>query len=247
MNRKASNRRRIVTIIAAVAILLMSASLTLVYAGNGDPGVVPPQSIVYGKSYADWSIAWFKWALSIPYSNNPIFDTTGANCGVGQSGPMWFLAGAYFGVKSLTRDCTIPAGKYVFFPLINVINDYPCPDPNFQPSPGQSLEDFLTNGNDIFWGARQYIDAVKTLKVTVDGNRLQNPFDYRATSPMFIFKGDPSLTATFDPCITGTPQHGVSDGYWVMLAPLSAGTHTLFFYANGLWREDVTYHLTVTP
>ena len=52
-----------------------------------------------------------------------------------------------------------------------------------------------------------------------------------------------------DSCVTGKPQKGVSDGYWVMLAPLPKGEHTIHILASsdvlvgGLL--DVTYHITV--
>jgi hypothetical protein len=40
------------------------------------------------------------------------------------------------------------------------------------------------------------------------------------------FTGDPSLTAALDPCITGTPQPAVSDGWWLLLL-LAPGDYTL--------------------
>src|SRR5436853_3928133 len=30
--------------------------------GNPNPGVLPPNSAPHGKTYAEWSAAWFKWA-----------------------------------------------------------------------------------------------------------------------------------------------------------------------------------------
>ena len=32
-------------------------------------------------------------AFSIPSKDSPALDKTGENCGIGQSGPVWFLAG----------------------------------------------------------------------------------------------------------------------------------------------------------
>ncbi len=47
------------------------------------------------------------------------------------------------------------------------------------------------------------------------------------------------------------PEHGVSYGYWIMLAPLSVGNHSLHFHAEAqgmyAFTLDVTYALTVTP
>jgi hypothetical protein len=55
---------------------------------------------------------------------------------------VWYLASTAGG--AVTRSCTIPAGKTILFPIVNTENDYPCPDPNFKPAPGQSLQGFLT-------------------------------------------------------------------------------------------------------
>jgi hypothetical protein len=219
----------------------MPVGLTLVYANSGNPGVLPPQSHAFGKTYAQWTVAWWQWMLSTPSSSNPVFDETGANCEIGQSGPVWFLAGTVN--ESATRTCTIPTGKALFFPILNVEADYPCPaEYNFEPAPGQSLEDFLTES------AKAWLQ-VRALNVEIDGVPLQNLFGYRVTSPLFTFTGNTSLTH-WDPCITGEPQPAVSDGYWIMLAPLSAGNHTLHFHgAATSWGTDfdvdVTYNLTV--
>src|SRR5213076_3066927 len=103
---------------------------------------------------------------------------------------------------------------------VNYTNDYPCPDPSFQPAPGQSLEDFLREG------AMFFLDATTELSVSVDGQAVGDLFDNRGTSRLFNFTYDPSWFA-LDSCGTGTPQPGVSDGYFVMLKPLPTGTHTV--------------------
>src|SRR5207245_1119877 len=91
-------------------------------ASNPNPGVLPPNSHAYGKTYGGWSAAWWQYVLSQPASSNPLVDTTGARCGVGQSGPVFFLVGA-FGSGKTTRDqCTVPAGKALFFPLVNAFD-----------------------------------------------------------------------------------------------------------------------------
>ncbi len=206
-----------------------------------NPQVFPPASKPYGKTYAEWGAEWWKWSMAIPYATNPIFDSDGSFCDVDQSGPAWFLAGS--AGTTVTRSCTVPRGKAIFFPIIDILVDYPCPPEfGFEPPPGQSLEDFLTEV------AVSLIDLVDVLAVEVDGVPLDDLFDYRGTSRLFTFTGDPSLTATFDPCITGSPQVGVSDGYFIMLAPLSAGDHTIHFQGAVTsfgFSLDVTYNLNV--
>ncbi len=58
---------------------------------------------------------------------NPVEDNTGKFCGLGQSGPVWFLAGTFGG--TVERTCTIPAGKALFYPLVNSIW-IDCPPPS---------------------------------------------------------------------------------------------------------------------
>ncbi len=75
---------------------------------------------VLGKTIGEWSEKWWQWAYSIPTPSNPMLDTSGAYCDVGQRGPMWFLAGYFIGDGTpVVRDCTVPRGKYILFPIAN--------------------------------------------------------------------------------------------------------------------------------
>lgn len=204
------------------------------------PTVVPASETYLGKTYGDWGAAWWKWAWSLPFSQNPVMDTNGAAGHLNQSGDVWFLAGT--SGATVTRELVIPYGKSLFFPTINIANDYPCPDPKFEPAPGQSLEEFLLQG------AKDFMAGTTNLFAEVDGVALTNLFAYRGTSGLFNFTADISLRDAWDPCVTGTEQQGVSDGYWVMLKPLSPGTHTLRLGGgHATFGVDVTYHLTVLP
>ena len=228
-------------VVKMLVITLLTLSLPVsVLAASGNPRVAPIGSRVHGLTYTEWSVKWWQWLLSIPADQSPTFDTTGEDCAVGQSGHVWFLAGTPGG--SATRTCTVPPGTSLFFPIINAEFDYPCPDPGFQPAPGQSLEAFLTEN------VTTLIDAVKDLALEIDGVAVENLGNYRVTSPLFEFVGHPSLTAVFDSCITGSSQPAVSDGYWVMLPPLSRGSHTIHLHGaiDGFGFEtDVTYTLLV--
>jgi hypothetical protein len=115
------NKRRTLSTMAVFAAALLLKTATAV----AQDFIASPESHPGGLSYQQWGAKWWQWVLSIPASINPILDTTGANCDVDQSGPVWFLAG---GPPIAERNCTIPAGKMIFFPIINLINDYPCLD-----------------------------------------------------------------------------------------------------------------------
>jgi hypothetical protein len=178
--------------------------------------IYPRQARVDGKTTLGWIPEFWRYLYSVPASQNPeLVDS--ADCSVGQSGPVFFIPGEQHDVY--TRSCTIPARTPVFWAIWSLFNDYPCPDPTFQPAPGQSLQDFLAQG------AQAFDDAVKNLAATIDGKTI-DVSRYRYTTGLVPFTGDPSLTATFDGCVTGSPQVGVADGWFVLLR-LSQGDHTL--------------------
>jgi hypothetical protein len=71
-------------------------------------------------SFKQLSAEWQQWVLSIPTPKNPMLDSTGENCMVGQRGDVWFLAGTFFG-GAATRTCAVPEGTRLFFPVINSV------------------------------------------------------------------------------------------------------------------------------
>ena len=93
--------------------------------------------------------------------------------------------------------------------------------------------------------AASIMDNPILLEAEVDGRSLQNLNAYRAFSPVFSITHPPDSIFGV-PQGTYTPQ--ISDGYWVMLAPLSVGTHTIHFKGIlGSFETEVTYVLTVAP
>ncbi len=198
-----------------------------------------PAAHPYGQNMIRWSENWWNFIVSIPSAQNPELDMTGADCTVSQHGKVWYLA--LVGTGSVTRTCTIPHDRALLVNLSGILNDYPCPDTTFHPAPGQSLQDFLTQG------AQQPVDLVNGLTLTVDGREVPNLFSYRYTSPLFNFTGNTTLQTTLDGCITGQRQPAVSDGYYVMLHPLDAGSHVIVFTSSDTHNNhsSVTYNLTV--
>ena len=234
----------------AVAVMLAAVLMpTPVNADGPDPRIISNDP--YGSNYGAQGAEWWQWAFSFTAEDLPFFNQGGpVDLSAGQSGHTWFLAGANAGLPNGPRTGTIPANTSLFFPLFNLVNDYPCPPQfGFEPAPGQSLKDFLqTTGNDFL---DAYLPDSSTLFAEVDGVPLANLSDYRATSNKFKFTADATLNTFYDPCITGTTQDGVALGYWLWLAPLSPGEHTLHFGARSLGfdlpDQDITYIITVEP
>ena len=228
--------------------LILAGLLTLTVVGaalakNSNPRVIPNEGLKYGRLGA----RWWQWALSFPAADVPYFNTGGpVDISAGQSGRVWFLAGANNGLTE-PRTGVVPTGTRLFFPLSNLINDYPCPPEfGFEPLPGESLEEFLQRTGNEYLDGWFVIDPTK-LFAEIDGVSLTDLPAYRATSSLFKFTADPAMVE-FDPCITGSQQDGVAVGYWLLLAPLTPGEHILHFgSANIEAPQDITYVLTVMP
>ena len=78
-----------------------------------------PDSKPFDKSYGEWTVKWWQWALGTPKPINPVVDQTGKNANVNQPADVWYLAGK-FGDENKNfpqRQCTVPAGRAILFPM----------------------------------------------------------------------------------------------------------------------------------
>jgi hypothetical protein len=187
-------------------------------------------------SLANLTVTNWRWFMSIPFAVGPTNDADGLNCSISQDGDVWFLGGPLG--SNFTRTCHIPFGKKILSPIIDVLNDFPCPDPTFKPAPGQSMEAFLTDG------ARSVVDMATVAQAQFDGTPLRVQ---RVTSKLFGFTGAADLAPVFDSCVTGSPQLGVSDGFFVLIQPPSRGHHVLHIKSAHPWwgTSEGNYHLIV--
>lgn len=232
-------------LLATVILSLGAASSTLAGGHDEDrPGIFPPQSHPYGKTYSQWAAAWWQWAFSIPAPIHPILDQTGQNAAIGQSGDVWFLAGNIGGTSE--RTATVPPGKALFVPILNTAYlGYPCDDRNL---PGCEVDQALEAANDVATLLSFITPSMDGAKLTciIDGNAVRHLPAYRPESSAWYYLNlvDDNvfgyLAGPYHPC--------VDTGYYLMLEPLSAGRHTIHFTgenADGSFSLDVTYNLKV--
>lgn len=203
--------------------------LSSAHAAPASPSAVEVQT--YGSTYGELSARWWQWVLSIPARVNPQLDPSGENCGQGQYDDVWFLAATFGGTAE--RSCTIPAGKPIFFPLINNLA--------FKPLGSETLLDLRQLAGDL-------IDNVDTLAATIDGVEIPNLKSYRVRSPSFtVIAPSGGLVPPGYASVPGNTDALVSDGYWLLIPPLKRGSHLLTFRAHttGGFEVDVTYHLSI--
>jgi hypothetical protein len=229
--------------------LLTSADIAL----GSEPGqfpsqVVQPNTDEFGNSYGEWSARWWQWLVSIPAATNPNLSSGAVDCTLGQSGSVWFLAGT-FGDKPYMRSCTIPAGKDLLVTPMTTLFGELGPTPESDCPNGPDECDF----NQLRAAAAEGQDKPKLLEVSVDSARVKNLDQYRVTSPVFnAFFPKEAILPDFI-VSDGTIPHGshgplISDGYFVVLKPLSPGAHTI--HLKGIPNQggsgfEVTYHVTV--
>jgi hypothetical protein len=215
--------------------------------------VIDPWLDVYGRSQAEWAAAWWQWAVSIPVAMNPLFDAPGSDCTEGQVEDVFFLGGAFLGVDTATttfatanRTCDVPANTPLFFPLINFMLTM------LNAPPGASEADMLDAVG--FFG-----EPMSNFVLEIDGvpqTGLSAHDQWPEAFDLFYPEGS-LLESAVGPLPAGMTR-GAEHGYYVMLEPLSAGTHTVRFAGRHArtaavhgfdyqFDVDVTYTLNVPP
>jgi hypothetical protein len=207
-----------------------------------NPGVLPPDSTPHGASYGEWGARWWQWTDAIPAVNHPLAvdDMSIDRCAVGQQGNVWFLGGKVnISATNVNRRCTIPSGTFLFFPVLNAV----CFDPLTAPPVRTEAQ--------LRARCTEFMDAARDMLVEINGRSLEDlglDSSYRVSSDIF-YETLPEPNRRNLPAGTYGPM--VTEGYYIMLAPLRVGEHTVRF-AGRLgppfnFALDITYHITVVP
>lgn len=198
--------------------------------------VLDPHQKVGGISQVEYVERWWQWATRLPDGVRAYQDPSGAQCGMNQSGPVWFLAGTE-GTMHVNRRCDIPAGRFVFFPVIATI---------VHARPGKPIDckaaQAQVHGNN---------DHLAEASVTLDGLAIQQVGSHRIRS---IRCFDAYAKAQYLEHHEAYVPAAV-DGYWIMLGPLNEGTHQLVVRArydnpgkpSGDLEQTFDYELHIVP
>ena len=233
-----------VLLVASLASALVMLSPSFVSADPTLVLIIQPANAATqtGKTYGEWSAAHWQYIYSIPAPTNPVNDPTGAKCGLQQSGPVFFLVGTFTTTTAPTGNviatadrtaCQVPAGVSLFFPIL----DAEC----------STAEGNGTTGAQLRACATSFIDGATNLEADIDGVSVKGLQDvgttiYRAQSPLFTFRllGNNllGLPPQFSP--------SVSDGVFLLLAPLGAGPHRIHFHGAAPISSTAVFVLDVT-
>jgi hypothetical protein len=198
---------------------------------NHDLLIHPRKSVIYNKTYEEWSIEWWKWLLRIPADHNPLVDFTGQNAIQYQpNGNVIFLCQTIESKFPFpSRHVSISPAKSVFMPIINWIsiegidgNDYP----------------------ELIDVAKKKIDVVKEMKFTINNVTLTKElWNFRVASGPFKAKFPHNNVLGID----AGNKKCASDGYWLFVKNLSLSTNisTSGVCSTGETNIGVEYKLEV--
>jgi hypothetical protein len=187
-----------------------------------------PDSMPFGRTYAEWTAKWWQWALSISKTENPLIDQNGKNCSNSQSGPVWFLAGTLNGYAE--RTCIIPADRAILFPIINV-------EASVAEGDGSTEEELSAC-------VMAEMDQITQMQAGISGISLDNLKHYRIQSPLFSV----TLPANNVLGLSAQTTKMMSEGYWLFLKPLKPGNYHLYSFGSclvGRIKIGVSHHLTI--
>jgi hypothetical protein len=194
-----------------------------------------------GKNYAEWSVEWWRWALSQPAATHPLLDTAGQHALLGQTGTVYFLGTTFGSPSAVSRTISIPDGTSLFFPLFNFEQDSAF-------APDTTVTNMV---NEVANFAAQ----VTSLTLVVDGVAMPDLHMLRAKSPAPFsvqLPANDSLHSFFGIDAGTQIDTVVSDGYWAFIQALPVGTHTIQFGGTQVNAGEVTtitahYNIIVLP
>lgn len=181
--------------------------------GGGQGGQPSPARLDPARLAAEW----WQWAARRPEAEDPVVDRTGARCMQDQPGHVTFLAGTYGG--RARRTCSIPAGRPVFFPVLN--------------------RTYLVEGDDHATARRQCESAIRhdsRTSATLDGRPLRPR--YLTTRP---YPFDPHPGAA----VGELAGENVACGHHVLIPSLEPGRHELRFEGRDSTGFRVEAHYTL--
>jgi hypothetical protein len=222
------------SLFAATFLVFLPLAIDYAYSDSLNPGVYPRDSSPIGMAYKDWIANWWKNNASFKAAEHPRDHFSPERCNLDQKqrDPVYYLPDNLAGDQ--VRNCSVPSGKAILAPLITGSCWDDGTDPKLKTQAG--LLECSKEG-------QQY----GVVSATLDGRKLQNLGQYRATSNVF------NITFAQDNAFQTKPGtfRAIADGFFVFLEPLRPGTHTLVLEQSVLnpirpeynFASTTTYHL----
>lgn len=185
---------------------------------------MPADARPHGQSLTELATAWNYWAWSTA-EDNPLLAV---RCEQSPTDPrIWFLPVSLGG--EMENVCSVPAGSFL------VMSPGALECSNIEPEPffGASPEDLQACVEEGF-------ELLSYVEVTVDGRTTSDLEDYALTTNL--------ITLPPNNLLSEDSGWSLTKGYFVLVRPLSRGTHTLHAYAEFeefAFTAGITYTIIV--
>ena len=205
-------------LLACLAVVLLAGPMKPATAAqeatpaSGGLTILSPDEEYGGASLGEWQARNWQWAVSLPQEINPNFDPTGATCGYGQSGPVFFLPASYTEEPPSDLTCVVPAGTALLVP----VGGSECS--TVEPPPF-----FGRDEAELAACAEAFTDTIIAMEASIDSEPVTDLERYRAQSPLstFWFPEDNFFG------VPGGVAHFVADGYSFIIAPPPPGEYAI--------------------
>jgi len=230
---------RSVICLAALALASSLAGVATAESGS-NPQLYAPGADVHGHSRVYWASEVAKWEQEIPVPDNPIANPESPlNCSTDVS-PI-----AYVGQPtSVTGQgaCRIPAGT----PFSIVPVSWGCSTAegkvgNLGSFHGRTWKNLRRCAHTMF--RRDYLGDEVTLRMWIDGSRIENIFRYTVTTrPRMADFPEDNVWEELDPSdveIPAGPTKTITRVMFLLFKPLSPGLHRIRIHANiPAWDDE---------
>lgn len=195
------------TLLLAIAIALLLSPMRATAGKPMTPGFLPSDARVHGHSLVDLASAFTLWAFGTSAEVNPI---VAGRCERSPINPhIWFLPVSLGGESVST--CQVPPGAF----LVVTPGFIECS--NIEPEPFFGADEIALTGCVDSW-----FDLLNRADVILDGRLVENLEDYALTTL--------PVTLPSNNLISTESGLSLSKGYFLLMSPLSRGTHTLRLY-----------------
>jgi hypothetical protein len=206
---------------------------------------LPPHARVLGRTLQQWIVRRWQKMGAIPARINPLLRTDSTYTAAGDDGSVFYPVNKFSNYSRpavpVTRRQSVRDNQYIFLSLMSNI----YVEPKVPRPPGYDHAKEVREYRAVLANAASKIDE---LHLTIDGVEVPSSelFRHHEISPEFdIILPSGNMFHTK----SGKTEFVVTDGYWLMLKPLSAGQHTIHFHGafHGIYNDyapDVTYRFT---
>jgi hypothetical protein len=193
--------------------------------------IVPPDESFAGATLGEWGARWWQWTHSFPADINPNFDTTGARCGYGQSGPVFSLP---IGVEGATLSpCVVAEGTAIYV----IVSAIQCSNVEGPPFFGADED-----------GLRACVEAhpasspSTSFHANVNGHEVADLDAYRIVTPLFTL----TLGEDNDLGVEPGVAQAMSLDYGFLIAPPPPGEYVIDVSSTIEGQPGVEYTINVT-